>query len=92
MKRIAITSCPYSATKHTALLLRKFDLKIGHELYGEDGVVSWQHIAMSKADFIADGFSGDMVLLHQIAHPLMVISRLRQITTGYRHPGTGEGI
>ncbi|MHA2085728.1 MAG: hypothetical protein ACXABD_18435 [Candidatus Thorarchaeota archaeon] len=92
MKRIAITACPYSGTKYTALLLRKFDLKIGHEWYGDDGVVSWQHIHMSKSTFVADGFSEDMVLLHQIAHPLMVISRLRQITISYTHPRTGKNI
>lgn len=92
MKRIAITACPYSATMHTALMLRALGLDIGHEQYGDDGIVSWQHIRMSKPGFIADGFSEDMVLFHQVAHPLMVISRLRQITTGYSHPGTGRSI
>lgn len=92
MKRIAITSCPYSATKYTARLLQKLGLDIGHERYEADGIVSWQHIHMSKADFVADGFSSDMSLLHQVRHPLMVISSLRQIHVGYSHPATKQNI
>lgn len=92
MRRIVITACPYSATKHTALLLRKLDLDIGHELYGADGIVSWQHTHMSKADFIAEGFAPDVALLHQVRHPLMVISSLRQLNAGSQHPRTKENI
>ncbi len=92
MKRIVITACPYSGTMHTALTLRALGLDIGHEEYRADGIVSWAHTHMSKADFIADGFSEDVVLLRQVAHPLMVISRLRQITSGYKHPETGKHV
>jgi hypothetical protein len=92
MRRIAITACPYSGTKHTAVLLRELGLDIGHEQYGDDGIVSWQHIHMSKANFITEGFAEDMALLHQVRHPLMVISSLRQIHVGYKHPATGHNI
>lgn len=92
MKRIAITACPYSGTFHTVTLLRDIGLQIGHEQYGLDGIVSWQHIHMSKADFVANGFSRDMALLHQVRHPLMVISTLRQIHVGYKHPITKRNI
>lgn len=86
MKHIAITACPYSATKFTKILLCKYGLDIGHEAYGKDGIVSWGHAHLTKRDFIADGFSGDMVLLHQVRHPIMVISALRVLHRGSKHP------
>lgn len=89
---VAITACPYSGTMHAALTLCALGLDVGHEVYGADGIVSWRHTHKHKTDFAADGFPEDMLLLHQVAHPLMVISRLRQITTGYKHPGTGKHI
>ncbi len=92
MKRIAITACPYSATRYTSLLLGKLGLDVGHEQYGADGIVSWQHIHMSKADFITEGFDSGMVLAHQVRHPLMVISTLRQIHIGYKHPDTKRNL
>lgn len=92
MKRIAITACPYSGTKHIAKTFLKLKRDVGHEKYGRDGIISWQHIHMSKADFVADGFPDSMVLLHQVRHPLMVISSLRQLTHGHRHPVTQKNI
>ena len=92
MKHIAITACPYSATMHMTLTLRALGLDVGHEQYESDGIVSWQHIHMSKADFITDGFSKDMTLLQQVRHPLMVIAALRQIHVGYKHPSTKRNI
>lgn len=92
MKRIAITACPYSGTAHIVLTLQKLGLDIGHERYGADGIVSWQHVHMGRSDFIADGFPEDMLLLHQVRHPLMVISSLRQLHKSYKHPRTGANL
>lgn len=92
MKRIAITACPYSGTKFTKTLLCKYGLDIGHEIYGADGIVSWTHAHLSKRDFIADGFYENMKLLHQVAHPLMVISRLRALHNGSTHPDCHQSI
>lgn len=92
MKRIAITACPYSGTKFTKTLLCQYGLDIGHEVYGADGIVSWSHAHMTKRDFIADGFSDDMTLLHQVRHPLMVISSLRALHNGSTHPDCHQSI
>lgn len=86
MSFAVITACPYSATKYTQVLMGKIGLKLGHEKMLENGTVSWQHCHLTQADLIEQGCPDDMVLLHQVRHPLMAISALSAIHAGYSHP------
>lgn len=82
---IAITACPYSATRYTKKILCELGFDIGHEVMGKDGIVSWQHCHWHKEEFS----NGEVVKLHQIRHPLITISQLSVIHYGYKHPQNG---
>jgi hypothetical protein len=73
-RKIIITACPYSATKYTAELLNSIGLEVGHEVIKKDGTVSWGHIHLRREDF-----GPEVVMLHQVRHPLMVITQLRSL-------------
>lgn len=78
---VVITACPYSGTKYTATLLNEIGLDVGHEKMSIDGIVSWQH-----THFTADDFDPKSILLHQVRHPLMVISQMSVIDRSNKHP------
>ena len=42
----------------------------------EHGISSWYHAHYTRQNFIDAGFDKDVIILHQIRHPLMVISGL----------------
>lgn len=86
-KQIIIKACPYSGAKHTVKLLNGIGLEVGHEIMRKDGTVSWRHTHLRKEDF-----DTDVVMLQQVRHPLMTISQLKSITSGYKHPRTMENI
>jgi len=70
MKQILITGVGRSGTKHTAELLNKCGLEIGHEEPKRNGLVSWKHVIF-KNHFD--------IILHQIREPQACISSLHTI-------------
>lgn len=70
MKQILVTGVGRSGTQHTAELLNKCGLEIGHEEPKKDGVVSWKHVIFHKYFDIK---------VHQVREPQACISSLNTI-------------
>jgi len=92
MSFIVITACPYSATKYILHVLRQIGLDVGHERILENGTVSWQHCHLTVSDLIKSGCPENVVLLHQVRHPLMAISGLRVLHGRSKHPRDKKSI
>lgn len=65
----AIIGCPRSGTKYTAMVLRKLGYDVGHEEWGDGGMVGWR--------FPTEKLTG--VTLHQVRDPLATIGSLTTI-------------
>lgn len=66
---VIITGCGRSGTRYTSKLLQMCGLRIGHELWGGDGLCSW-YIG-SKLDRFKD-----CTIIHQVRNPVDTISSL----------------
>lgn len=77
---IVVQSAPYSATTGICKYLQSCNRRVGHEEVLEHGISSWYHTHFTRRDFIEEGFDEDVTILHQVRHPLMVISTLMAMT------------
>lgn len=66
-KRFLITGCGRSGTRFTHFFLKKNGLKVGHEKFGKDGIVSHFHAPFHV--FFRP-------VIHQVRHPIKVISSM----------------
>jgi hypothetical protein len=80
---LLITGCGRSGTHYTARLLQEMGLDVPHEHVGKDGAASWKHIVSGtfvyigknrEAEIDSTGFDR---ILHQVRHPLKVISSMQ---------------
>lgn len=82
---ILVTACGRSGTHFTAQLMQALGLDVYHEKVGKDGTASWKHITTgtfeinkkrkhTKTGIDGDGFD---VILHQVRHPLKVVSSMQ---------------
>jgi hypothetical protein len=65
--KILITGCGRSGTKYISKVFRRLGVKLGHEVLYEDGIVS-------TFSFLLDDLKTYSFILHQVRHPLNVIS------------------
>ena len=65
-----------SGTRYMSKLLGTLALDIGHEMFGKDGLVSWIHVGKGEVNNTLCAGIGTKydVVLHQVRHPLRVIS------------------
>lgn len=80
--RLLIIGCPRSGTKYAAAYFQKIGHDIGHERVGKDGVSSWMFAATDNTYPWGVGKKTDYnfkMIVHQIRHPLQVISSLSTI-------------
>ena len=68
-----ITAYPRSGTAYMAELLQAHGLKVGHEHFRKDGLVSWLHISRGHWLYLIRQWQYD-VILHQVRHPLKTIA------------------
>jgi hypothetical protein len=80
---LLITGCGRSGTHYTARLLQEMGLDVPHERVGEDGAASWKHIVSGtfvylgkNREAVIDSTGFDRIL-HQVRHPLKVISSMQ---------------
>lgn len=80
---LLITGCGRSGTHYTARLLQEMGLDVPHERVGVDGAASWKHVVSGtfvylgkkrEAEIDSSGFDR---ILHQVRHPLKVISSMQ---------------
>jgi hypothetical protein len=88
---LLITGCGRSGTHFTSRLLREMGLDVPHERVGKDGVASWKHIVSGtfvylrknrEAEIDSTGFDR---ILHQVRHPLKVISSMQTFSDSTWH-------
>lgn len=70
--RILITGCGRSGTKFTSHLIKNLGLNVKHEKPGKNGTIDW-HLAPILKNIHSD-FN---VILHQVRHPIKVISSMQ---------------
>lgn len=73
---VIVKASPYSGTKGICRTLRSVGREIGHEFVDNHGISSWYHSHFTRQDYVDVGFDEDATILHQVRHPLMVISTL----------------
>ncbi len=80
---LLITGCGRSGTHYTARILQEMGLDIPHETVGKDGTASWKHTAPGVFVYIGKNresiidTTGFKRVLHQVRHPLKVISSMQ---------------
>jgi len=76
-----ITGCGRSGTLYLAKLMRSLELDIGHEKYGNDGIISWYIIDNKRKQKMLQHYGNDvanMKFMHVVRHPLKVITSMRK--------------
>ena len=81
--KILITGTGRSGTHFTSKVLQKLGMDMPHERMGVDGTVSWKHIRGGRFEVVGKGRVQEVcdscfsTVLHQVRHPLKVISSMQ---------------
>lgn len=80
---LLVTGCGRSGTHYTSELLKRLGLDVPHERVGRNGAASWKHIVsgtfvyVGKRREVEIDSRGFTRVLHQVRHPLKVISSMQ---------------
>jgi len=88
-KKLLVCGCPRSGTMYTSLVLGELDVKAGHMIMGEDGIVDYALTALgeegsgfelaSSEGLPSGGINGVTfgTIFHQVRHPIAVIRSIQ---------------
>lgn len=77
---VVVKAAPYSGTLGICHFLRSVGREIGHEVVANHGISAWYYAHFDRGNWVSVGFGMDTTILHQVRHPLMVISGLMGMT------------
>ena len=78
--KVLIVGCGHSGTMHIAWIFQQLGLDIQHEKIGADGSAHWGYTHITRSLLLLTpkfGLSPDTIILHQVRHPLNVISSVQ---------------
>lgn len=73
---VVVKAAPYSGTKGITYTLKSLGRVVGHERIHFHGISSWQTTHLSRQEWVDIGFDRNVTILHQVRHPLIVVSSL----------------
>jgi hypothetical protein len=78
-KLVAIIGCGHSGTFYASEVFQHLGIDVRHELVGGDGIAGWNYTHLLPSQFPEFGLPQDSVVLHQVRHPLKVISSVQSM-------------
>ena len=78
--KVLVTGCGRSGTQYMTKALRTMGLRVGHERFREDGIVSWYLAEDSRVKLFKDIIGKNPICyIHLVRHPLKVINSMYKI-------------
>jgi hypothetical protein len=77
---VVVKAAPYSGTLGICHILQSIGRAVGHEEVKAHGISAWYYAHFDRENWASVGFRMDTTILHQVRHPLMVISGLMGCT------------
>jgi hypothetical protein len=77
--QLLVVGCGHSGTFFISEVFQHLGIDVRHELVGSDGAAGWNYTHLLPAQFVEFGLREDVVIFHQVRHPLDVISSVQSM-------------